>query len=659
MDIYQNGKTRHVFVTGLTGSGKTNTTHFALKQLSLKNVPFMVIEPAKTEYRKMLNTEIGESLWIFTVGNETLSPFRLNPFQFPMGIHIQTHIDRLKALLTSTWSLFGPTPEVLEKCILQIYQKKGWNLVTSQNYRGNHADAFPTLTDLYEIVDGIVDDLRYKPDTTAEIKAALKVRINNLRLGAKGQVFDTNLSFPIEELMNRPSIFELEHIGDDRDKALVMGLLLISVYEYYLAQGVTEGDNRLRHVMVIEEAHRLLKNAPTSVNPEFSNVEHASVEMFSNLISEIRAYGQGLFIVEQIPTKLVSDVIKQTDIKILHRLVATDERNVMAGAMNATRKQVEHIVSLATGEAFVKLPERDVPTLVEVPYSKVPTLHSKKEEHEQIMETMQPIIGRNPEVYSPLYPFVPSTLQNISIYAESQLYAEENNLREAVAKWILSTVLDGGTLFTEEKAVFQAIQSQITHRKNEPLLFQYTLFRSIHHYFSTLSQEHGWPFENTQQITESFIDIVNVSFFNPQSNEVSLDELSKQIFDFRRNYQELVQLKIVPYPLLGCQKICPQHICLYRYNARRFLSDSRFDQRFRNRLAQGNDDEPQKWADLFKVCQSISKRVIGDRTENRQFLEAATYCVAIQKTISIDSIGLLERKKIMTNLLGMAETSSS
>ena len=112
-------------------------------------------------------------------------------------------------------------------------------------------------------------------------------------------MLDTTRSIPFDTLMKKPTILELEYIGDDEEKSFMMGLILTMMYENYISQGISEGEN-LRHITVIEEAHRLLANYAKE-NPYVANVKGKAVETFTNILSEIRAYGEGFLIAEQIP----------------------------------------------------------------------------------------------------------------------------------------------------------------------------------------------------------------------------------------------------------------------------------------------------------------------------------------------------------------------
>lgn len=363
--------TKHALVAGVTGSGKTNTVFTLLERLTNEfGIPFLVIEPAKSEYRKLLDRV--PSLLIFTLGEEQPDiavPFRLNPFAFPEGVSLQTHIDYLKAVFNASFVMYAPMPYVLEDCLYQIYEDKGWNLVTSTNHRSRHEAAFPTLDDLYHKIDRVVADLGYQDRTAMDIKAALKTRIRNLCIGGKGMMLNTCASIPFAEIMARPTVLELKYLGSDEEKAFMMGLILTALGEYYdslycCGQELTSG---LQHLTVIEEAHRLLKNVPTEKSSEDqSNVKGKGVETFCNLVAEIRAYGEGILVSEQIPSKLAPDVVKNSNVKIMHRMVAKEDRELMGDTMNLDLRQKRHAVSLELGKAIFFREGLDRPIKVSV-----------------------------------------------------------------------------------------------------------------------------------------------------------------------------------------------------------------------------------------------------------------------------------------------------
>ncbi|MET9411546.1 DUF87 domain-containing protein [Streptomyces sp. NPDC002935] len=373
--IHPDKLTRHAFVTGVTGSGKTNTVFYLLRQAAEHSVPFLVIEPAKTEYRVLLRDHVlGPQLQVFTLGDENVSPFRLNPFEVQEGIPVAVHLDLLRSVFNASFGMWTPLPQILEVSLHAIYADRGWDVTTNTNRRlddaADRSVAFPTLTDLVRKVEELVPQLGYEDKVTGDLRAALSTRLNSLRTGGKGRMLDVRRSSPFELLLGHPAVLELEGMGDDDDKAFMMGLLMIRLAECRRCQGDTDG---LQHLLVIEEAHRLLANTAgprSSGEVVEANVRGKAVDTFTSLLSEIRAYGQGVIVVDQIPAKLAPDVLKNTNLKIAHRIVAGDDREVLGATMVMTPGQDVALATLPVGRAAVFTDGDDAPLLLQVPPSK-------------------------------------------------------------------------------------------------------------------------------------------------------------------------------------------------------------------------------------------------------------------------------------------------
>jgi len=363
--------TKHAFITGITGSGKTNTCLALLRAAyERERVPFLVIEPAKQEYRILLADPVmGRDLQVFTLGDETTSPFRLNPFQFARGYPLLTHIDLLKAVFNSSFPMYASMPYILEEAILDVYTERGWDLARSENRyvdvrQDDYSDYLPTMEDLYNQIDVVVQRKQYAQQLSMDISAALKARIKSLLNGGKGLMLNSRHSYPLERLLNRPAVLELKNVGDDAEKAFIMALLLINLYEYCETSRTYSGG--LQHLTLIEESHRLLKNIPPALSAESANPRGKAVEMFADILAEIREYGEGFIIVDQVPAKLTPDALKNTNLKIMHRIVAEDDRQAVGNAMNLTPEQKDQVVRLRVGQAVVHNEFLDKPILLQV-----------------------------------------------------------------------------------------------------------------------------------------------------------------------------------------------------------------------------------------------------------------------------------------------------
>lgn len=366
---------KHLFICGLTGSGKTTTVKHILKSLTHQDgIPFLVLESAKRDYRQLLADEVFKgNLNIFTIGDGMVSPIRFNPFYIQKGVHPLVHIDYLKAIFNASFSLYGPMPSIVEKCLHAIYIKKGWDLTsgTHPNFidsKGNsderryeleeHFYCFPTLIDLKDEVDHYIkNELDYQGELRDNIRTAIIVRLESLCVGAKGLMFNTHDFFPIEKLLSENTILEMESLADDDDKAFFVGLVLVLLSEYRQKENpaVNPGmsNQGLRHFMVIEEAHRLLKNVDTEQFSEMmGNPKGKAVEVFSNILAEMRSLGQGVAVVEQIPSKISPDVIKNSNTKIVHRLVSKDDQSLLAGSLSINEHEALYLNRLKTGHAL-------------------------------------------------------------------------------------------------------------------------------------------------------------------------------------------------------------------------------------------------------------------------------------------------------------------
>ncbi|WP_207953344.1 ATP-binding protein [Paenibacillus agricola] len=342
---------KHLLVAGITGSGKTNTIFNLLKNV---DVPFLIIEPAKKEYRGL--KQLFPDLRIYTLGNESVSPLRINPFYFPPSVNIQQHIDNLKVIFNASFTMYASMPNILEQCITNVYMKKGWSLTTSRNIYQNDSlqyhKYFPTIGDLYHEIDSYTRELGYAQEQMQNIRAALLTRIKSLMTGGKGRMLDTVETMDIQELLRYPTVLELEAVADDDEKSLLIGLISVFIYEY-LKTKEQDFTGDLKHLLVFEEAHRIFANVNQQGSQEDVNIKGKAVESLSHILSEIRAYGEGMIIVDQVPTKLAPDVLKNTNTKIIHRIVSKEDCDYVANSLGLAEEKVSFISRLKNGSALV------------------------------------------------------------------------------------------------------------------------------------------------------------------------------------------------------------------------------------------------------------------------------------------------------------------
>ena len=340
---------KHIFITGVTGTGKTTTCQ---KLLLESELPFLVIEPAKTEYRILMNNLKTEDILIFTLGNDKVAPFRLNPFEFFEGESITSRVDMLKAAMEASFDMEAAIPQIIESAMYSCYEDYGWNIDTDENEKfENPYDegvySFPTLEDLLNKVETEVTKHNFDDRLKKDYIGSITARLQGLLVGSKGQMLNSRRSIDFRELIEKKVVLEIEGIKNGTEKSLVMGFILTNLCEALRAK--YNKDKHFKHITLIEEAHRLLsKYAPgDSLNKK------NSVETFADMLAEVRKYGESLIIADQIPNKMTPEVLKNTNTKIVHKIFAEDDKEAIGNTISLSKEQKDFLSSLPTGRAIV------------------------------------------------------------------------------------------------------------------------------------------------------------------------------------------------------------------------------------------------------------------------------------------------------------------
>ena len=380
---------RHVFVCGATGAGKSQTVRALLEAATEAGIPWLVVEPAKAEYRLMAARlapagpgnpgRAGSAAAGAAAAPEVvrirpaaiasdspgLNPLDPAPDEAGRRFPLQTHADLVKALFLASFRSDEPFPQVLSAALTRVYEDAGWDMALGETIAADPNPRYPGLADLQRAAIRTVQEVGYSQRVTDDVLGFIKVRLSSLRLGTTGRFLEGGHQLDFGKLLRTNAVLEIEDVGDDSDKAFLMGTVLIRLVEHLRMANRSRPASPvgLRHLTVIEEAHRLLRRPEA---PGDGAAAHA-VEMFAGLLAEIRAYGEGLIIAEQIPDRLIADVIKNTAVKITHRLPAADDRDAVGATMNMTRAQNRFLVTLRPGEAAVFADGMDYPLLARMP----------------------------------------------------------------------------------------------------------------------------------------------------------------------------------------------------------------------------------------------------------------------------------------------------
>ena len=354
---------RHAFVTGATGAGKSQTVRHMLEQLTGAGIPWLAIEPVKSEYAAMAGRIAGAGqVTMINPSDPAAVPLSVNPLEPEPGYPVQAHIDMVRALFLAAFDAREPFPQIISQALQRAYENCGWDPVTGAGRPGAPAPpAVPTLAQLQRAALEVIEDVGYGRELQADVRGFVDVRLRSLRTGSAGRFFEGGHPADVADLLRRHVVLAIEDVANDEDKAFLIGTLIIKLVEHLRLRARTAPSDGLTHVIVIEEAHRLLRASREGASA------HA-VELFASLLAEIRAYGEGIIVVEQIPAKLLPDVVKNTALKVLHRLPAHDDRQVVGAAMNLDSDQSRQVVSLRPGVAAVFADGMDRPLRIRVPF---------------------------------------------------------------------------------------------------------------------------------------------------------------------------------------------------------------------------------------------------------------------------------------------------
>lgn len=342
--------TKHGLIVGMPGSGKTNFSLGLLLQFWRDfQIPFLAIEPTKTEYRSLIDA-IPE-LQIFTPGKNNVSPFVINPFIPPKGVTVESYTPSLAAAFKAAFSMPNPLPDIFLGAINDCYTEYGWKKSSTID------DPDIELFGMYEFIrvfKKTIEHSNYKGDTKANIESAGIVRLISL-IEQNSNIYDTIHTIPIGDLLHHPTVLELNAINNKEQKSLIMALMLI-LFCVYTKNNVS-GDGKLKNVLLIDEAHVLL--GQKSGSSEGADSQGSTVETLEDLIKEIRSYGTSIIIADQSPTSVGKEIVANTDVKIMFKLVEKDNKDAVRTATNMSDLNYELLGRLGVGEALLHFGKLD------------------------------------------------------------------------------------------------------------------------------------------------------------------------------------------------------------------------------------------------------------------------------------------------------------
>ena len=347
---------RHAFFTGMPGSGKTNTMLHLVTQLSACRIPFLALEPAKKEYRALLGREDMANVYLFSPHIQSRFPLRVNPMEFPRGVRLSEHISSLLNVFKGSFVLEGATYKFLSSAIQNAYIGLGWDIEDINSAENDLP--YPTLQNVYDNLESEIKSASYDSDNKGNIQAFLQVRLGGLMELDAGELFNTPFStIAPENWIKTSAIIELEVLSENAKNFFIL-LMCHYVLETLRTDPNGGFDTKgnllpIRHALFIEEAHNIIAPAASQNSTEIINPKISATEYIVKMLAEVRALRESIIIADQLPTALASEVVKNTGLKVVHRLTAKDDREEIGTAISASSLQLEQMTSFTTGKALI------------------------------------------------------------------------------------------------------------------------------------------------------------------------------------------------------------------------------------------------------------------------------------------------------------------
>lgn len=343
----------HMAITGMPGYGKTTFAIDLLLQLANRNIPFIVLEPSKTEYRALIDAI--PNINIFTPGNSAIVPFLMNPFLPPQGVSLEVYKPSLLNAFQASFSMPEPLDVVFRKTISRAYIKYGW----SDNSTSDDYDVkIFGMIEFIQVFKEVVKEFNYDEKYKGTLQTAGVLRLMDL-IEQNGNVFDSVKSVSIEEIINTPTIIELNAIDNKETKALLIVLLLIKVSAFIRSNRQSSGD--LKNVFMIDEAHVLLDSNGQAKSEDVARI---ATGLISDMVAEFRSYGMGLIIADQKPSVISNRILSNVGVKVSFRLGDDNEKDQLKKNTNMSDEDANQLNYLNKGEAYIYYSKLSEPLLV-------------------------------------------------------------------------------------------------------------------------------------------------------------------------------------------------------------------------------------------------------------------------------------------------------
>lgn len=345
---------KHCAIVGKSGCGKTTYAMGLLKSLSDKNIPFVVIEPVKTEYRALLDLIPG--LKVYTPCLNHTSPLSLNPFLPPRGVTLSEYLPELQNIFEATFNLNSPLNVLFPKVMLICYSRHKWFLDSTRDSEG--VQVFGMREFISEFIKTVQEGGYDEKESKTNIISAGVSRLSSL-LNLDPVLFDTECSVDYDDLLRGHSVIELNAIANDTYRSIVLNTLMHNLS--LTAKHRNGQSGLLKSVIFIDEAHAILDCGDTRSAEGAVNTSAANVKLLGDMIRIFRSYGVSLMFADQSALSLSSAIIDQVDIRMIFKLDKPNDLSELSGCLGLNSDQIAAIRNLPVGQFILSTGKNNSP----------------------------------------------------------------------------------------------------------------------------------------------------------------------------------------------------------------------------------------------------------------------------------------------------------
>lgn len=350
--------TKHMTIAGMSGAGKTTLLFNILIECQKKKIPFLIIEPTKTEYRELV--DVIPDMNIYTPGNTKISPIMFNPFLPPEGVTLEQFLPSLLSSFQVAFSMTTPLDVIFSESVRNCYAKYGWRNDSTRDCAGvRHFGLHEFICEFKEEIKRSSYDYESKQNLNSGGVYRLQNLINN-----NPYLFDTDKTVDLDKMLTGCTLIELDAIDNQEQKTLFMSMLLLQIKLYIRQKQVK--DSRLKNLILVDEAHVLLgaqTHSRTGIG-EVSSVDTLE-DYLLDMVKVNRVYGTGMIFADQ-SLAILESFVNNSNIKVVMHLESYEERMFLKNNLNLSENVYNGISKLKVGQFYISCERLPKPILVQM-----------------------------------------------------------------------------------------------------------------------------------------------------------------------------------------------------------------------------------------------------------------------------------------------------